>query len=109
MANDRATAAPAAIRKNPSGNGRSYRWASAWADASSARAAHANNVAAKRAAEYLIRQLRMHFKVDQHRVALSLPMGLNGKASGRVCTKGHSLRRVGLDRGLEVIAVQMKK
>src|SRR5215467_35488 len=108
MANDRATAAPAAIRKNPSGNGRSYRWASAWADASSASAAHANKAAARRAA-HLIRLLRMHFKINQHRVAPSLAMGLNRKATGRVRTKGHSLRRVGVDRGLEVIAVQMKK
>src|SRR5215831_7398574 len=109
MANDRATAAPAAIRKNPSGNGRSYRWASAWADASSATVAHANNAAARRAAEHLIRLPRMHFKIDQHRVAPSLAMGLNRKAAARVRTKGHSPRRVGVDRGLEVVAVQMKK
>src|SRR5262249_961158 len=109
MANDRATAAPAAIRKNPSGNGRSYRWASAWADASSASAAHANNAAVRPAAEHRIRLPRMHFKIDQHRVAPSLAMGLNRKAAARVRTKGHSLRRVGVDRGLEVVAVQMKK
>src|SRR5262249_25912759 len=109
MANDRATAAPAAIRKNPSGNGRSYRWASAWADASSASAAHANNAAARRAAKHLIRLPRLHFKIDQHRVAPSLAMGLNRKPAARVRTKGHSLRRVGVDRGLEVIAVQMKE
>jgi hypothetical protein len=51
----------------------------------------------------------MHFKIDQHRVAPSLAMGLNRKATGRVRTKGHSFRRVGVDRGLKVIAVQMKE